>query len=585
MNLLIENLQFARPAWLWALTVLPLLGWAWWRRRRESDAWRDAVDPHLLPHLLEGRAARRGLAGLGAWLLAGLLGVLALAGPGWREDSVPLHEQGMAPLVIALDLSTAVTASDLPPSRLLQARAKLARLLAQRDAGQVALVAYADDAYTVAPLTDDAANVALYLDALSPEVMPVDGSRADRAIAHAVRLLRQGQAQRGDILLMAGDVDAAALAEAAIAARMGYRVSVLGLGTAAGAAHRDGAGALVHARLDAGTLQALAGAGGGSYQALSADDDDLQALGVLTAERDLSGATARRDTSIVRVRDEGYWLILPLLALLLLAFRRGSALACVFAVALLPALLPLPARAQPPGATPWQRADQVAHARMRDGAAAYQQKRFDDALRSWTGLPGADASYNRGNALARLGRFDEAIAAYDEALAAQPGMADALANREAVQAARERKPPPGPGQDPRAPPRNGQGQGPPQAGDPGEPDDAKPGEGRGQGDAQPPAAPGAPSSPPAAGPPPDAQAQRDAQAAQRERMQRALDGQSEAGSEDGAPVESSVDDDDAQREREQANAAWLRRVPDDPGGLLRAKFRLEHERRARGDDR
>lgn len=580
MTPLVEQLQFARPACLWAFALLPVIAWAWWRRQRDADAWREAVDPHLLAHLLDGGAQRRGLLGLGAWLLGGALAVVALAGPGWRQDAVPLHEQGMAPLVVALDLSTATTAGDLPPSRLLQARAKLARLLAGRDAGQVALVAYADDAYTVAPLTEDAANVALYLDALSPDIMPADGSRADRAIAHAARLLRQGQAQRGEILLMTGDVDAAAVAEAAIAARMGYRVSVLGLGTTEGAAHRDGTGALVHARLEPGTLQALAAAGGGGYHALSADDDDLQALGVLTPSGDLAGASARTDASIRRVRDEGYWLILPLLVLVLFAFRRGSALACVLAFALVPAFLPLPARAQPPAATAWQRADQVAHARMGEGAAAYQRQQFDEALRSWTGLPGADAAYNRGNALARLGRFDEAIAAYDEALAAQPGMADAEANRAAVEAARKRRPPPGPGQDPRAPPQDGQGQ--PQPGDPGDPGEAPPADGQGQDDARVPPAPETPSPTPSA-PPPDAQAQRDAEAAQHERMQRALDGQAEADSQDGAPVDASADD--AQREREQANAAWLRRVPDDPGGLLRAKFRLEHERRARGDDR
>lgn len=579
MSLTLDGLQFARPAWLWALCVLPLLGWAWWRRRRDAEAWRDSVDPHLLAHLLEARPDRRGLLGLGAWLSAGVLAVLALAGPGWREREVPLERQSMAPLVIALDLSTASTASDLPPSRLLQARAKLARLLAERGAGQVALVAYADDAFTVAPLTDDAQNVALYLDALSPDVMPVDGRRADRAIAHAVRLLRQGQALRGDIVLMTGEVDAAALAEATIAARMGYRVSVLGLGTAAGAAYRDGDGALAHARLDSAPLQALATAGGGRYQTLSIEERDLESLGLLTPQQTSVATGAGSAESVQRLRDEGYWLVLPLMLLLLLAFRRGSGFACIAALVLLPALLPLPAAAQAPDATPWQRADQVAHARMRGGGEAYREAHYDDALRTWTGLKGADAAYNRGNALARLGRFDEAIAAYDEALDAEPGMADALANRAAVEAARQRKPPPGPGQDSRAPPKDKQGSGQPQPGDTGEPSDQTSGDQQGQGDAQPSDAP----EPESYDPPPDTQDQRDADAAQRERMQRALDGQPEAGAEDHASAQAPPDA--AQRERDQANAAWLRRVPDDPGGLLRAKFRLEHERRATGGNR
>lgn len=583
MSLPFDALQFARPAWLWALLVLPLLAWIWWRRRRNADAWRAAVDPHLLAHLLEARPDRRGLPGLLAWLLAGALAVLALAGPGWREAAVPLDTQGMTPLVIAIDLSTASTASDLPPSRLLQARAKLAQLLAQRGAGQVALVAYADDAFTVAPLTDDARNVALYLDALVPGIMPVDGQRADRAIAHATRLLRQGQALRGDILLVTGDADTAAVAEAGIAARMGYRVSVLGLGTATGAAYRDADGALAHARLDAVALRALAVAGDGRYHALSIDDDDLRALGVLTPEATASAGSAGSDASVRRVLDEGYWLLLPLLALVLLAFRRGSGFACVAVLALLPALLPVPVQAQAPAATPWQRADQVADGRMRAGTSAYRGERYDEALKTWTGLPGADAAYNRGNALARLGRFDDAIAAYDEALSQQPGMADAVANRAAVEAARNRKPPPGQGQDPRAPqkPRD-DGDSQPKPGDAGDPSDDQAGDAQGQGDTRQPADDPEPRES-GATPPADAQAQRDADAQQREQMQRALDGQQEP-SDDTAP-EAATPGGETGDEREQANAAWLRRVPDDPGGLLRAKFRLEHERRATGGDR
>src|SRR3546814_17987033 len=85
-----------------------------------------------------------------------------MAGPGWRMGEQPML-QGEAPLVVVLDMSSAMLANDLPPSRLLQARAKLATLLQQRSGGQVGLVVFAADAYTVAPLTRDGAHVALFL--------------------------------------------------------------------------------------------------------------------------------------------------------------------------------------------------------------------------------------------------------------------------------------------------------------------------------------------------------------------------------------------------------------------------------------
>ena len=151
-------LHFLRPEWLWALLALPVILAVALYRQRRSDAWRQAVDAHLLPHLLAAGARRRVRLPL-AVLLGWTLAALAMAGPSWRQQAQPMF-QPSAPLLIVLDLSSRITATDLPPSRLLQARAKVGELLRARKGGQVGLVVYAEDAYTVAPLTDDGSNVA-----------------------------------------------------------------------------------------------------------------------------------------------------------------------------------------------------------------------------------------------------------------------------------------------------------------------------------------------------------------------------------------------------------------------------------------
>ena len=74
MNLDLSALHFIRPHWLWALPALLPLAWWWWRRRQRANVWRDAVDPHLLPQLLDGRAVSRGQ-------LPMLIGAL-----GWRRS-------------------------------------------------------------------------------------------------------------------------------------------------------------------------------------------------------------------------------------------------------------------------------------------------------------------------------------------------------------------------------------------------------------------------------------------------------------------------------------------------------------------
>jgi Ca-activated chloride channel family protein len=557
------TLHFLRPLWLWALLALPLFAWIAHRRARRDEPWRLAVDAHLLPHLLDATTGRRRRAGLVVAALGYALAVLALAGPSWRQVEQPLAQGGM-PLVIALDLSSETLAADLPPSRLAQARAKLARLLQRRDAAPVALVVYADDAFTVAPLTDDVANVALFLDALAPDVMPVDGRRADRAIERSAELLRRAGYARGDILLLTGDAEASARDAAASAADAGYRVSVLGLGTSEGAPVLMRDGAISPVRLDADALRALARAGDGRYAGLQPDDGDLRALGVLDSVAAMERRTA--GTAGRSWKDEGYWLLPPLMLLALFAFRRRAGVAVVMLCACLP-------WSTVEASSWWQRPDQAAHERLQAGNEAYRRGEFEAAAARYRGVETADAHYNRGNALAKAGDYPRAIEAYDEALELQPGMPDALANRRAVAAAMQRKPPSGP----KSGPQHGGA------------DSSGGASGGRDGDAEsesPPA--GQPSKDPSKQPrkPPASQPtksdatererQQQADAAQRERMQRALQ-QRKPGQPDEAPQR--PDETPAQRERRIANEAWLRRVPDDPGGLLRAKFRLEHERR------
>jgi len=596
-------LHFLRPEWLWALLALPLIIALALYRQRRSDVWRQAVDAHLLPHLLAAGARRRARL---PWvlLLGWTLTSLAMAGPSWRQQAQPMF-QASAPLLVVLDLSSRITATDLPPSRLLQARAKVGELLRARQGGQVGLVVYADDAYTVAPLTDDGSNVALYLDALSPDVMPRDGQRADRGIDWATRLMRQIGALQGQILLVSDQADSEAALAAAQARGLGLQVSVLGLGTPAGAAYRDGSGQIRQAALDEGSLRAVATAGGGRYARISADDSDLRALGVLDARE---GTAAQRPGEGKQWRDEGFWLLPPVMLLALLAFRRRAVLAAVFAVGLLPwmndaqAQAPATPASQPAQGTLWKRSDQVQHQRLAEGVQAYRKGDFATARRQFEGIDNDAGWYNLANTLAREGNYDDAIAAYDRALALHPGMADAVANRAVVDAARKRKQSGGgQGQDQQKPPQNGQqkqpqspqGQQNPQ----GQPQQGQQNPGQGQppsGQQDPPKAsdnnaqskpqPGERGRDGQQAPPQveDAKAQAQADEQQRQRMQQAMQQAREGkGEQDGKPVPGGEGATPRQREEQQAVEAWMRRVPDDPGALLRAKFQLENERRKR----
>jgi Ca-activated chloride channel family protein len=662
------SLLFLRPWWLLALLLLPL--WFWWQRRRVSQggSWRMAVDAHLLPHLLA-----QGATGDQRWrgvlpLLAAALGIVALAGPSWRQTQAPLW-QTEAPLVVALDLSSAMRTADLPPNRLTQAKARLRALFEQRRGGQTGLLVYAGDAFAVAPITRDGQTLIALLDSLQPDIMPADGQRMDRALEEAQRMLQDAGFVRGDILLVSNQDDGTGALSARRAQTAGFVTSVLGVGTPAGAplADADGFvsgpdGRLELSRLDADSLRRLAGAGGGRYAELQADGSDLRALDLLDAQggaRELG--TTGADQGLQR-SDDGYWLILPVLALALLLFRRGAAvLVLLGSVGGAAVLHSTPTWAQTPDAAPaaaapqttstwqslWQRADQRARAALDAGdargarelaqdpalqaAAAYRAEDFEAAAQAWSALPDtdADAHYNRGNALARAGKLKEALAAYDQALRHAPQMEDAIANRKAVeeflrrqqqQQGQQGQPSGEQGeqdrQDQQRQDQQKQQSGDPsqasddaagQEGDSSDPQSAQSGEKNAEGEANDAQQDGAgeqdaQSSDPAQSSaadkseaPRDAQSEAQAQAAMSEQIKDALEQEEEqraqqqaqaaageeAADEQAAPAPALSAEERAELEKSQALQQWLRRVPDDPGSLLRRKFAREYQQRQR----
>ncbi|MBV6849440.1 VWA domain-containing protein [Xanthomonas euvesicatoria] len=591
-----QSLHLLRPMLLWALLAIVPAAALWHWRRRDADVWRQSVDAHLLPKLLVS-GGRRGWLGFVLAALTYALAVIAMSGPSWRQTERPVFQSSM-PLVVVLDLSSSANATDLPPSRLLQARAKLATLLRKRAGGEVALLVYAGESFTVAPLTEDSANVALFLDALSPSVMPVDGKRADRAINAAAQLLQQAGFKQGEILLVSDSADRSAESSARVARSRGFSVSALGVGGERGAAYRTASGEIAQAKLDEGSLRTLAAQGGGRYARIAPDDADLRALGVLDpSQQPLADETAESDGGKSWL-DEGYWLVLPVMLLSLLAFRRRA----VVAVLAMVCVLPLAQPAHAADGTLWQRADQVQQQRLDAGVQAYRKGDFAAAQKAFEAVPTDEGLYNLGNALARQGQYDAAIAAYDRALKQHPNQQDAIANRAAVDAARKRqqqnnkdgkgqskdqKPS---GQDGKGQQQAGQNQQDKQSGQDGQnqqdsknqpseaqppqdgrPQDAQAKNGQGEQRKQ--------DTPPQSA---DAKAQQQADEAQRRKMQQAMaqagNKQADASGKQEAAVAGETPE---QREQRQAVDAWLRRVPDDPGSLLRTKFRLEYERRQR----
>ena len=116
-----DSLHLLRPWWLLALLPWLVLCWRFWRGHDSGGAWHKVCDKALLPFVTEAPAARRRTLAALLLALAGILATLALAGPAWRELPQALYRQQQAVIVI-LDLSRSMDATDLTPSRLARAR-------------------------------------------------------------------------------------------------------------------------------------------------------------------------------------------------------------------------------------------------------------------------------------------------------------------------------------------------------------------------------------------------------------------------------------------------------------------------------
>lgn len=623
MSELLQQLHFLQPWWLAALMPLPLLFWLGVRHDAAQLELSRLVDAALLPHLLRGRAGNRSLP---VWLFAlgWTLCALALAGPSWSRVNQPLYASRAAQ-VLAISLSQHMLSRDVAPSRLDRARYKARDLLASNHDGLNALIGYAGEAFVVAPLTSDANSLDDLLDVLAPDTMPVDGDNPTLAIERGVALIHDAKASGGSLVLITDQVDAAAAAAARKANAAGVHVSVLGVGTSQGGPVplsdggflRDAQGGMVLARRDDAALGALAAAGGGSYAAMTTDHRDIDAL---HAQLSTAPATLADGQLGDEWQDRGPWLLLSLLLIVALAFRRGWLL--LLPLVMLP-LLPTTADATT-WHDLWQRPDQQAAQALRQGrakqaqqlardpawrgAAAYRAGDYAAAKQALQHAPGGDAAYNLGNTLARQGQYQQAIAAYDRALKLDPGNADATANRKAVEDwLRQQQNQPSSDQKKHEGHNGSQGQSSPgdkdKNGKSDSPDQksaqdgAKPSDQPGQnGKSQAQDQPGKNSSQQdhsgknQAGdqPKPPNEQQQAEQKAQAEQAQRALKQQMDQalGKPANKPPQThqlgalAKDDPESKLPADLQHA--LQRVPDDPGALLRRKFELEYQQRHGG---
>ncbi|MFT5503260.1 MAG: Ca-activated chloride channel family protein [Gammaproteobacteria bacterium] len=586
---MIEQFHFLRPVWLLAFLPLAILLWFQIKNGVFNASWQKIIDPKLLPYLLESSGVSKISWIVPVTVTAGILCVIALAGPTWNKTPQPLFQQKPA-LVVLLDLSRSMDVADLKPSRLARARRKIHDLLGFREEGQTALVVFAADAFVVTPLSDDIETIRALVPSLTTDIMPRQGSRAHKAIEIAIQLLKNAGSNQGDILLISDGLSSedVVLSRQLFEQNPGFRLSALAVGSESGGPItlpeggflKSNTGDIVISKLDQSSLAILATAGGGSFRIAGLDDSDLRQL---TTEFEQSQFAQESQSAGIEAdlwREQGPWLVLLIIPLAALAFRRGFLL-CV-ALFLLPFA---PDSHAIDWDSLWQNDNQRGLNLYQQGrhkeslewfdqedwkaSASYQSGDYDKSVELWQGRKDLRSQYNMANALAKLGRYQEALDTYDKVLEVDPGNNDAIYNRKLVEDAMKQQSSESEQGDPseqdQQDEQGQQSKGDSESNQDGEQQSENQSE---SSDQQDPAG----------------------QSSESEEQKAELESENEPSqSAEAEPVEAEEDSSKAQQAEQvepeidpeeqlskQALQQWLRKIPDDPGGLLRRKFLYQY---------
>ncbi|MFV1984848.1 MAG: VWA domain-containing protein, partial [Thiohalomonadales bacterium] len=447
-----SDFVFLRPLWLFVLIPLLLIIWLVWFKQNNQHNWKQVCDPRLLKHLIVGTESKK--TNLFVWLLLfyGVVSIISLAGPAWDKLPQPVFRQ-QSSLILLFDLSKSMQAEDVKPSRLVRTRLKLLDILKQRREGQTALIVYAGDAFVVSPLTDDTDTIAQLVSSLTPSMMPSQGSRIDLAVSKALQLFKQSGVTEGDILLFTDEVpEVYASPVSKMLNNTNVNLSILSVGTAQGAPInlnkggflKDHSGNIVIAKTNNTLLSQLAKQNNGHFSKLSVDDSDIHTLINQKIFENSRNEKSDSEQNATIWREQGPWLILLLLPLVLLSFRKG--LVFVLVVMLVPVSDPVYALSWN---SLWSNSNQQAKQLLQEGkneesaelfqdsdwqaVANYKAGFYEKTVDLLDGKKDINSTYNRANALAKLKRYKEALKNYDEVIKQDPEHEDALYNKKLIE--------------------------------------------------------------------------------------------------------------------------------------------------------
>ncbi len=459
----LSHLHFAHPLWLWGGLVIPLvwiLFFLFYRTQRSLHQLEKFIDRHLLPYLLVNNSNKKNSfwKTLLAWSIVWGFLTLALAGPRWSFREMETFSRDQS-LVILLDLSESMNATDIKPSRLARAKQKIEDLLHLSKGVKIGLIAFAADSHMITPITDDKETIRHLLPSLETDLVYIQGSRLSPALNMASTMLEAEPGHNKALLIMSdgGFEDASAITTAKKLADKGIVIYTMGVGTPEGAPLRDHKGSIIKkngapllSKIEKEKLNEISHAGNGRYLDIHyANQDEALILSELEKRADTEMQMGKKS----QLWDEHFYLLIfPALPFILWWFKRGY----VFVILFFLPIFGIEATVtqdyfknseelgkESLEAGDYESAINAFQDSYRKGVAYYKAGKFPEAEEMFrqSSRPevAAQAAYNLGNALVQQQKLKEAVTAYEDVLKTWPDHTKAKENLELVKALLEQQ--------------------------------------------------------------------------------------------------------------------------------------------------
>lgn len=420
ININWEQFHFLRPGALYLFIPLVLTAVLLILGNKEKKQWKQMIAPVLRPFLFTRGNRRAVIWPLAFFLLGTSLVILGIAGPAWKKITIP-GQKVQAVVMIAFDLSSSMLAKDIQPNRLERAKLKISDFLDAGPGAKAGIMAYAGTPHLVLPFTADYALIKLHAGSLGNREMPVQGSNT-ALLVHAVDTLMQAVLAPGNILLITDVLtpNDAALYENYVNSSI-HRLEVLLVSSPNGAAvpgFKD-----VRSRQDPAVIAGLSRNPKIKITPLTLDTTDVGGIAARVREKLVFEKDEKEDEK--NWQDEGYLLIIPALLIAGIWFRKGWVIQwCWLGGMVMLCSCGVNSR----DADRWYTRDyqgqvlynegkyEEAADRFRDaahkGAAYFKAGNYEAAAAVFALDTSAAGAFNRGMALSRLGRYEEAMQAF-----------------------------------------------------------------------------------------------------------------------------------------------------------------------------